>query len=355
MAMMMAGRVLLVCALCVLWCGACGVYGRELENTAPGGCMAPGVLGKKTSYLSSSCNKTALTLPLRSALFIDAIQAEERNVKVISEEKNILGSGSIPALPAPPPAPKPPGASVSEGSGSSQTGSGGSGISNGEDSTLSVSGPEDKSPLSTPNAGDGLPNTGDNSATQQKNPSLTVEKAGKTTQPLPVTEEFLTAKAPKDSVTTTHTQEKNKNTTNSGTGKDSEAPKPSSTDDLAKQQSQDRVPSDLMKSAATGSPAGTASASISTTGNGDVQGTVNENGDDLERHSPKITHDDPEAINTNVGSTASNTPTEAVTNTQRNDTATPGDSDGSTAVSHTTSPLLLLLVACAAAAAVVAA
>ncbi|PBJ73772.1 mucin-associated surface protein [Trypanosoma cruzi cruzi] len=43
--------------------------------------------------------------------------------------------------------------------------------------------------------------------------------------------------------------------------------------------------------------------------------------------------------------------------TQRNDTTKPtdSDSDGSTAVSHTTSPLLLLLVACAAAAAVVAA
>ncbi|ESS62500.1 mucin-associated surface protein (MASP) [Trypanosoma cruzi Dm28c] len=40
----------------------------------------------------------------------------------------------------------------------------------------------------------------------------------------------------------------------------------------------------------------------------------------------------------------------------KNTTATTGDSDGSTAVSHTTSPLLLLLVvACAAAAAVVAA
>ncbi|EKG00917.1 mucin-associated surface protein (MASP), putative [Trypanosoma cruzi] len=44
------------------------------------------------------------------------------------------------------------------------------------------------------------------------------------------------------------------------------------------------------------------------------------------------------------------------TATQTNHTTTPGDSDGSTAVSHTTSPLLLLLVvACAAAAAVVAA
>ncbi|EAN81963.1 Mucin-associated surface protein (MASP) [Trypanosoma cruzi] len=42
--------------------------------------------------------------------------------------------------------------------------------------------------------------------------------------------------------------------------------------------------------------------------------------------------------------------------TQTNHTATPGDSDGSTAASHSTSPLLLLLfVACAAAAAVVSA
>ncbi|KAF8286506.1 Mucin-associated surface protein (MASP), subgroup S008 [Trypanosoma cruzi] len=49
------------------------------------------------------------------------------------------------------------------------------------------------------------------------------------------------------------------------------------------------------------------------------------------------------------------TSTENVTITMRNDTATSADSDGSTAVSHTTSPLLLLVVACAAAAAVVAA
>ncbi|PBJ78814.1 mucin-associated surface protein [Trypanosoma cruzi cruzi] len=48
--------------------------------------------------------------------------------------------------------------------------------------------------------------------------------------------------------------------------------------------------------------------------------------------------------------------TEAMTTAKTNDTTTPGDSDGSTAVSHTTSPLLpLLLIAWAAAAAVVAA
>ncbi|EAN97396.1 Mucin-associated surface protein (MASP) [Trypanosoma cruzi] len=49
------------------------------------------------------------------------------------------------------------------------------------------------------------------------------------------------------------------------------------------------------------------------------------------------------------------TSTENVTITKRNDTAATGDSDSSTAASHTTFPLLLLVVACAAAAAVVAA
>ncbi|EAN96628.1 Mucin-associated surface protein (MASP) [Trypanosoma cruzi] len=50
------------------------------------------------------------------------------------------------------------------------------------------------------------------------------------------------------------------------------------------------------------------------------------------------------------------TSTENVTITKRNETTTPADTDGSTAASHTTSPPLLLLVfACAAAAAVVAA
>ncbi|EAN84554.1 mucin-associated surface protein (MASP), putative, partial [Trypanosoma cruzi] len=43
--MMMTGRVLLVCALCVLWCGAGWVYAREFENNALGGCMASGALG----------------------------------------------------------------------------------------------------------------------------------------------------------------------------------------------------------------------------------------------------------------------------------------------------------------------
>ncbi|EAN90757.1 mucin-associated surface protein (MASP), putative, partial [Trypanosoma cruzi] len=56
--------------------------------------------------------------------------------------------------------------------------------------------------------------------------------------------------------------------------------------------------------------------------------------------------------NENKDANPKETPFEATAT--KNTTSTTGDSDGSTAVSHTTSPLLLL-VACAAAAAVVAA
>ncbi|KAF8296801.1 Mucin-associated surface protein (MASP), putative, partial [Trypanosoma cruzi] len=75
MAMMMTGRVLLVCALCVLWCGAGGADASDLENNAVGGCMASGVLDANGFHMPSGCDKTALTLPLRSVLSITAVEA----------------------------------------------------------------------------------------------------------------------------------------------------------------------------------------------------------------------------------------------------------------------------------------
>ncbi|PWV10854.1 Mucin-associated surface protein (MASP) [Trypanosoma cruzi] len=75
MAMMMTGRVLLVCALCVLWCVAGGVYARDVDTNALGGCMASGVLGENGSHMPDGCNKTAITVPLRSALPITAVEA----------------------------------------------------------------------------------------------------------------------------------------------------------------------------------------------------------------------------------------------------------------------------------------
>ncbi|PBJ76428.1 mucin-associated surface protein [Trypanosoma cruzi cruzi] len=93
---MMTGRVLLVCALCVLWCGAGGVYARDLDNKALGGCMASGVLGAKTSYLPNGRNKYMPTPPLRSALPIPAIQAEVVNFGDVSRDGIKLSSDSAP-------------------------------------------------------------------------------------------------------------------------------------------------------------------------------------------------------------------------------------------------------------------
>ncbi|KAF5214611.1 Mucin-associated surface protein (MASP), subgroup S091 [Trypanosoma cruzi] len=75
MAMMMTGRVLLVCALCVLWCGAGWVYAGDVENNAGEGFMASGVLGVNRLRVPSVCGKVAITLPSRMVSFITAAEA----------------------------------------------------------------------------------------------------------------------------------------------------------------------------------------------------------------------------------------------------------------------------------------
>ncbi|RNC39612.1 mucin-associated surface protein (MASP), partial [Trypanosoma cruzi] len=100
MAMMMTGRVLLVCALCVLWCGAGGVYARDVDNSAVGGCMASGVLGTRRLYMPR-CNKTAVTLPLRHVFPVSAVGA--------STDGQVSGTidGGLLPIPAPPLSPAP--------------------------------------------------------------------------------------------------------------------------------------------------------------------------------------------------------------------------------------------------------
>ncbi|PBJ78625.1 mucin-associated surface protein [Trypanosoma cruzi cruzi] len=125
----------------------------------------------------------------------------------------------------------------------------------------------------------------------------------------------------------------------------------------AEQQEPERDKSTLAEITDSGSHAETTAPSISTNGSDDAQSTVDENNDDDPRPNHKETGEHKDA-NTRVASTPSETSpqkTETVTVTRINSTTT-GDSDGSTAASHTTSPLLpLLLIAWAAAAAVVAA
>ncbi|KAF5219390.1 Mucin-associated surface protein (MASP) subgroup S077 [Trypanosoma cruzi] len=135
---------------------------------------------------------------------------------------------------------------------------------------------------------------------------------------------------------------------------DSEATQRPLGDATQGQHSHDTDTEDSTKNAAAGSPAEPTSSSTSTSGSGDhVQNKADE--DDAQNSEEQ--HDSLETGNTNVVPTLSEAaPQTAKTITTANttDTAPPSDSDGSTAVSHTTSPLLLLLlVACAAAAAVV--
>ncbi|EAN99468.1 Mucin-associated surface protein (MASP) [Trypanosoma cruzi] len=100
MAMTMAGRVLLVCALCVLWCVAGGVYARDVDTNALGGCMASGVLGENGSHMPDGCNETAITVPFRSALPITAVEASTG--ESVSDSTDIYPD-SLSVPPSPPP------------------------------------------------------------------------------------------------------------------------------------------------------------------------------------------------------------------------------------------------------------
>ncbi|PBJ70973.1 mucin-associated surface protein [Trypanosoma cruzi cruzi] len=84
MAMMMTGRVLLVCALCVLWCGAGGIHARNPDSNSLSGYMASRGFGRKKSFLSNGSIKNLSAPLLLSASFISAIQGEAREEAVSS-------------------------------------------------------------------------------------------------------------------------------------------------------------------------------------------------------------------------------------------------------------------------------
>ncbi|EKF29183.1 mucin-associated surface protein (MASP), putative, partial [Trypanosoma cruzi marinkellei] len=381
MAVMMAGHVLLVCALCVLWCSTAVVasegsgvteitdeplkglqssskdgHENELEISKPVG----GVSNTSTELLNAqdvtngSPQEGSVKQPPADKVGqkgkgekaeVQEMEVEEairggqkqpqdapdgaqgredstqhkRNTSPTAAEK-LLTSEESPGqavTPPQPPATSPlPDATVSEDSGRSEVGAaaghtgggssgGSSGVSNGgEDATLEVPVPGNDSLSPTTNVGGVLQTTGDNSATPEDNTLVSDEQAGKATPPVPPTPQeqiTLTEESPKTTTTApngsgTPTQ-KDENTAKSRTGTESDAPKPSSTNGVAGQHSQERNTSDVMKSTAANSSEDTAASSIYTNGDGDAQGKENENDDDPERHDPKGTYDDPETDN----------------------------------------------------------
>ncbi|ESS60268.1 mucin-associated surface protein (MASP) [Trypanosoma cruzi Dm28c] len=416
MAMMMAGRVLLVCALCVLWCGAafghamegyCGEGGGDgLRHTSNGG-------GDVVS-LKTNCGQLSTRMALIKAVeaaddgedgSIDASLEKTEKSLHISVLAGPVGNAASGAGKPPPPS----------GRGESGTGaetgqldvSGQHEENNRESNNKTAAGPQEQ------NNGQLLSLSGSTPTRPGENPSLmgksdinqlakdTVTKGDTDRQDNHESDEVIeegeegdgekyTENPQEKDNAQTQTREGQNNggasplllptpsavegsppaekensqnsakvkdeITPSGPKVDSEAPEPPPRDATQGQHSHDTETEDLTKNAATDSPAETKTSFTSTSGSGDH---LQNKADEDDAQSSEGNNDSIDTGNTKVVLTLSETApqtAETATAARINDTALPGNSDGSTAIPHTTSPLLLLLVvACAAAAAVVAA
>ncbi|PWV05524.1 Mucin-associated surface protein (MASP) [Trypanosoma cruzi] len=414
MALMMTGRVLLVCALCVLWCGTPGVDATNHENNAVGVCMTSGGFGGKMSYLSSGCDKTDVGLAMRSILPITAAEASDDEVVSNTADINSQSSQNSNADTA--------GGGGSGGSGGivNNFGDDREGVRGHSDSrshddlssssilnevvdSNALSGPipakSRKSPEKDPKSEEMstrplLPELvvqEDTITKAHDQLSHTIEKAGNqvvgggaagegvkqrdmgttgpsSNQPAPPAPQEITqtpADPPGKGGLPAPTESRNKKdqpleNLPLTTKTESEALETSLGDQLPERKRHEEAPADLMKDAVTDNPGKTTATSISTIDSGDAHEKEGKDDDTDERPTSKEHNSSPETGNTNDAPTASEAEpqraeTTATTVAKKNDT-TPGERESSNAVSHTTSPLLLLLlVACAAAAAVVAA
>ncbi|PBJ76023.1 mucin-associated surface protein [Trypanosoma cruzi cruzi] len=389
---MMTGRVLLVCALCVLWCGAGGVYAKDLDNKALGGCMASGVLGAKTSYVPNGCNKYIPTPPLRSALPIPAIQAEvvntrdnsQNGIKLSSDNAPVSGSGGgggspgalspvgVPgaaASPVPPPGPPAaPGVSGPAGPGGSAGGEVDSLVPSSEDlPSRNDDTVMESSDLSTTHIGS-REEVLQQEATENHDPSPSNER---TQEALPDVQQQQISTS--ENIKTDCDDEASNCEDEQSVGKakmekqvleESKAQKPPPTQhkeskdneenptEASSQESQNTEPQQEIKtpvdeSDTTSTDASTAVAARSTSAGSQEEATESSsNGSHSPLQGEVFTGTD----------TPENAPSPGAAETEkrkRENVTKDGDSDSSTAVSHTTSPLLLLVASAAAAAAAV--
>ncbi|EAN96695.1 mucin-associated surface protein (MASP), putative [Trypanosoma cruzi] len=368
---MMTGRVLLVCALCVLWCGAGGVYARDLDNKALGGCMASGVLGMNASYVPNGCNKYMPTPPLRSALPIPAIQAEVGQVSVTPPDSGSGGGGggspgappvpggaAAPSGPAVPGVPAVPNAGDSSGSeGDSPRPAAGDLHSQSDDAVITSSDlsnthsgsreevlQQEETETHNPSPSKGLkqealpdvqqPQT---SASENSKTGCDAEasncgsqgKLGKATMEKQDLEESKTQESPP-----TKHKESNGNEEN---------PTEASSTESQNTETQQEIKTPVDESDSTGTDASIAVAAQSTSAGSQEEATESSsNGSHSPLQGEVFTGTD----------TPENAPSPGAAETEKRqgeNVTKDGDSDSSTAASHTTSPLLLLLVACAAA------
>ncbi|EAN91885.1 mucin-associated surface protein (MASP), putative [Trypanosoma cruzi] len=387
MAMVMTGRVLLVCVLCVLWCGssriaASGVYASGVEDGARGGCMVSGVLGTNLSYTPSGCNKTVPMTALRSVFSVVAAEAsteqEDSETDTVPDSPSGDGpdsvSGSpvgsvviggskvvdstlgrlnvvppdtrVDVAPPPPPAPETDDSRLPEVSQSTEK----------HNSSEKLVDLKTKTPAGTPllsnqASKESLPTVKPESSTTSDS-TVTVKGTDQISEEkLAVLQGPSTVNAGEDGKKAV-TEIKPNTTTNTPDA----APTLPSEGDVTEQHGKDTDSSNFMNNANTGSSAETTASSFSKSGGIDAPKNESEDEGDAQRPKSKEPQEKPEDSNTNDAPTENETAPQTEKpfgSAQTNDTSKSGDSDGSTAVSHTTSPLLLLLVVVAAAAAAV--
>ncbi|EKF28154.1 mucin-associated surface protein (MASP), putative [Trypanosoma cruzi marinkellei] len=329
-ATMMTGRVLLVCALCVLWCGAAVVVSSEpgvgsRENVSRGylvvnwETLLKNECATNEKYMNKdgTMNQSAVKDCIRDAMNVVcdvfhrkmSVGPDGTEVERICEEYagNREEAGRSSTLQA---------------SQSSHVRTLAEAKS--PKTPESESAELGKTPGETPKPPSGAPAIGD---------ALAEPTGGPPTPPVEAQhkrEERLPVPHPEDDAGTTES-------TNNSEEDDSA----STTDN------QESVASDSHDESTPTLSSAASNTVTNQTGRGDTEGTPKP-ATDLNAERTEAKEND-EKIYDNT----KEIPVRAVATT--NHTVTPGDSDGSTAVSYTTSPLLLLLVACAAAAAVVAA
>ncbi|EAN83510.1 Mucin-associated surface protein (MASP) [Trypanosoma cruzi] len=359
MAMMMTGRVLLVCALCVLWCGAGGGCddtpqaspsdsGGTVVGTGAGqsGEADNAVCGVGPSGSSSgsgvksmvSASFSACTLSPPNPVDGDVLQGGKGTTATLSMDSS---EKSVKPQSAEPPAPAQPNLDRQE---------------------ASTSNAENHSPIKPHTAGNEVVSGG---ATGKENTQRAAVTGGPSSDTRSTTLQAAPQEQPKtELIIVPAGKELQISTEEMHQTSPSEAQKlllgqeTPSKDDAEDQNTEGTAASDSVKDEAASSLVETTAPPISTSGGADTKSVASEDADNAQQPNHKEAHKDPEPQNTSPAFTTTEAlPQTAIplTTAPTNDNTTPGDSDSSTAVSHTTSPPLLLLVVACAAAAVVAA
>ncbi|PWV14203.1 Mucin-associated surface protein (MASP) [Trypanosoma cruzi] len=405
MAMMMTGRVLLVCALCVLWCGVSVVMASNVGGLAPHAdinvffdrwySLMMGDCENTSAFQKDTVNESAVEECKREAkkALCDFFYGNHSGEHDASHLHSIcspdVGSGGavdqqaqeqIPTLretgkPAPPTTPQ----GLSEESPDTPPTPASAGASSQAPPIQASSEPTVLAKQAEPNTAGSVPPKQSQGGAEAMRPPQEPPKVSSihdtATQGDPPTEDRAEQTLPPAKANDNSNDHSEEGTAEESTvdtpasgavqteGNESETPgsglKKTKTPHTTVEGSNTVKPGDS-ESSSTAPPAGESDAATTTTQNNHDARRLNSNGnntftEEVDQMEAAIKPQSaPDSIDTAAANSEASTTAITISTNTTNKTTT-GDSDSSTAVSHTTSPLLLLLVVACAAAAVVAA